>query len=391
MKRQIAMLAVLGGCIAVVLGAPAVSEAAKGLTLTNAVVDLEASPATVELHELDDRLGTAEGRVWQMVDGKPEELVVRAWTQGSLEVELASSAPGDYLLTVLVGKRNLGFFTLTVPARVEAPPVPLPVAQGGTGAEDAEGARSNLGVAAGPHTTDTDTTCDGEICNGAGFTHLQWQNLENLPTSARGDLLVHDGTGVVRLPAGSDGQVLVADSSQPTGLRWADAAGTCADTTVRDDFFEQSFGNNDGPDEWSGEWVEDDVAGPGPGAGNVSIWDGLLRLRDYADTGTQPSAARSVDLSGTLAATLSFGFHTTSGVDTSDAVVVEVSSDGGVSFTLLETITELYGATEGSRVYDITAFASAETTVRFRVTNLYGGDSEFFEVDYVEISAGCAG
>ena len=40
---------------------------------------------------------------------------------------------------------------------------------------------------------------------------------------AKGDLLVFRGPGdVVRLPVGSDGQVLMADSSDPLGVKWAD-------------------------------------------------------------------------------------------------------------------------------------------------------------------------
>lgn len=40
------------------------------------------------------------------------------------------------------------------------------------------------------------------------------------PLTTKGDLLTHDGTTNTRLPVGVDGQLLVADSSQPTGLSW---------------------------------------------------------------------------------------------------------------------------------------------------------------------------
>lgn len=39
---------------------------------------------------------------------------------------------------------------------------------------------------------------------------------------AKGDLIVSDGTDDVRLPAGQDGDVLIADSSETLGLRWGD-------------------------------------------------------------------------------------------------------------------------------------------------------------------------
>lgn len=46
-------------------------------------------------------------------------------------------------------------------------------------------------------------------------------------THAKGDLIVGtDATTVGRLPVGSDGQVLTADSSEPTGLKYATPSGT---------------------------------------------------------------------------------------------------------------------------------------------------------------------
>lgn len=56
-------------------------------------------------------------------------------------------------------------------------------------------------------------------------TNFQVQGPINLPTTTKGDLLVHDGAGLVRLAAGSNGQVLTADSAQSAGLAWAAAGG----------------------------------------------------------------------------------------------------------------------------------------------------------------------
>ena len=44
------------------------------------------------------------------------------------------------------------------------------------------------------------------------------------PTTTKGDILVENGSNVVRLAVGTDDQVLTADSSTATGLTWADAS-----------------------------------------------------------------------------------------------------------------------------------------------------------------------
>jgi len=51
--------------------------------------------------------------------------------------------------------------------------------------------------------------------------------IEQALFSARGDLVVYDGSRAARLAAGMDGQVLTADAGSPTGLKWA-AAGAGA-------------------------------------------------------------------------------------------------------------------------------------------------------------------
>lgn len=45
------------------------------------------------------------------------------------------------------------------------------------------------------------------------------------PTTTKGDLLVDNGTNVIRLAVGTNDQVLTADSAQASGVKWAAAAG----------------------------------------------------------------------------------------------------------------------------------------------------------------------
>ena len=165
----------------------------------------------------------------------------------------------------------------------------------------------------------------------------------------------------------------------------------CEPTHVRDEFDDVSFDNNDGDDDWTSGWIEDDPEWDGEGAskGAVRVKDSALRLDDNEDTGGEPSAARTADLSGGGSCTLSFDYDTDSGVDEEDAVTVEISSDGGASWDTLEVITGIEGSHWDSSSFDVSDWASAETTVRFRVSAYYGGDDEHIWIDDVDISCVC--
>lgn len=43
----------------------------------------------------------------------------------------------------------------------------------------------------------------------------------SLPLTTKGDILVHNGTKLVKLPVGADTQVLTADSGESSGIKWA--------------------------------------------------------------------------------------------------------------------------------------------------------------------------
>lgn len=161
-----------------------------------------------------------------------------------------------------------------------------------------------------------------------------------------------------------------------------------ATNTFLDTFSDQTYNNSYGSLDWTTtSWIEVDGDGAGVAAGNAQIGGNELRLDDRPDTGLDTSVTRVVDLSPYSSAIFTFDFATTNGVDTSDAAVAEVSDDGGTSWTVLETFTNINGASNGSRSFTLENFVTltATTQIRFRISNLYGGNGERFEVDNVQI------
>ena len=158
--------------------------------------------------------------------------------------------------------------------------------------------------------------------------------------------------------------------------------------TVRDNFESRTWGNNDGTANWSGDWIEVDGAStpPSPADGNVQITNGgELHLDDRPETNGEPSVARQANLAGATIATLRFDFDARNVLEPDDSVVVEISANGGGTWTILEDFAGLGDRVSGSRAYDIAAYATATTQIRIRVNSGYGEGGERFRLEYLEI------
>ena len=112
----------------------------------------------------------------------------------------------------------------------------------------------------------------------------------------------------------------------------------------------------------SGSWVEANDDGTSTG-GTVRVDGARLRV-DNSDGGTMEYISRSADLSGATSATLSFDYdgYGAGGLDT---VVIEVSDNGGATFTALELL-DVVGNISGSRSYNLTDSISPDDQFRLR-------------------------
>ncbi|NIL98260.1 MAG: DUF4347 domain-containing protein, partial [Planctomycetales bacterium] len=171
---------------------------------------------------------------------------------------------------------------------------------------------------------------------------------------------------------------------------WDQTSGTNGGTvdltsnyTVRDEFNAVSYSNDDGTANWAGPWIE--VGDSGAAAnGDIQVTGGELRIGNSEDPGFE-SIARQADLSTADSATLSFDFRTTAGVNSDDSLVVEVSDNGGSSWTILEQFVGIVGVSSGTRSYNITSYVAADTQIRFRVDAKYDNTDEYFHVDNLQI------
>lgn len=225
-------------------------------------------------------------------------------------------------------------------------------------------------IGAGGGTEDTagrDRTRNGD---GVTFSTTATYSLIDPNGTARTTIF---NTGNTALPAGGDN----------AWLPFYNATGN----TVADNFGTAAYSNNDGTDNWTGNWVETDAGGGGATGGAILVTGNALRVGD--NVAGNPDIYREVDLSGTPGLNMGVAYltfdHTTSGnLEDNDQLLVQVSNNGGASYTTLDTF---FNDATASHSYNITAYIANNTRIRF-LTGGAMGAGEFFTIDNVLISDG---
>lgn len=186
-------------------------------------------------------------------------------------------------------------------------------------------------------------------------------------------LLRPNGTTAATLAGCNNSNTACADNAWTAIL---DSTGE----TFRDNFDTAAYTNNDGTLNWATNWTETSDGNSATG-GDIRVTGGELRIEDNGG-----AIQREADLSaaGFTSATLSFDSRTT-GVDANDRMSVQVSSNGGATWTILETFEGPFAST--SRSYDISSYISSHTRVRFLEVSGYG-NNDFFFVDNLQIQSG---
>ncbi|HKR64161.1 MAG TPA: C25 family cysteine peptidase [Thermoanaerobaculia bacterium] len=218
-----------------------------------------------------------------------------------------------------------------------------------------------------------DTAGRDRTRNGDGVTFSTTANYTLLDPSGT-TRTTRFNTGSTTLPAGGDNAWL--DFYNATG------------NTVLDQFGTNAYNNNNGTSNWSTDWTETDAGGGGATGGSLRVTGGELRLQDV-NAGTQ-SIYREADLLGTPGlnmgmAFLTFSYRTSNTLEATDTVTLEVSNNGGTSWTTLETFAD---DSTGNRSYDVTSFIANNTRFRFTVSGGYTAADEFFFVDDFQVSDG---
>ncbi|WP_419211542.1 hypothetical protein ACNR9Q_12435 [Maribacter sp. X9] len=125
--------------------------------------------------------------------------------------------------------------------------------------------------------------------------------------------------------------------------------------TYSDTFSSVSYSNNDGNTNFSGSWIED--------GDNNSASSGYIRITydelRFAYIWTE-NIKRTANLTGATSAILTFNWRTSS-LESGETLAIQLSSNGS-TFT---TLTTFGGNSSGTFNQDISAFISANTTIRF--------------------------
>ena len=171
------------------------------------------------------------------------------------------------------------------------------------------------------------------------------------------------------------------------------SAGPLVCQTYRDEFSVQSFANNNGTLRWQSDWQEFDRRAAGTTTGDILITGGRLRITGDDNELNNNSMTRQASGRGFITATLTFDFDPSSGLESDDQMLIEVSTDGGNNFTLLDTLQGLQG-NPGVINYsrDLTSDLADDMRIRIRVAPddgtgacCFGPSNEFIDFDNIQL------
>jgi hypothetical protein len=179
-----------------------------------------------------------------------------------------------------------------------------------------------------------------------------------------------------------EGQMYLAGEIWRGFMRQGNAFGTeHRETVYVDEFNEKDYCNQD-LTPWADCWIESNDDGK-PADGDLRIDGQRLRIRDNGR-----GISRRVPLGGADRAWVSFNWRRNNLDRADDYVVFEVSPDDGATWVELDRFNgdaDDFGLHRGN-YYDITAYAGADTQIRFVAAPGLGGQDEVF-IDNVSVQA----
>jgi hypothetical protein len=221
-----------------------------------------------------------------------------------------------------------------------------------------------------------------------------WGSSGTLAVLDKGAALAGGGAAAaprVMLPFGRDldwslvsnSGLLVLQRALDWGITAAGESTSC-DGTYRDEFNAINYSGSDGTLSWATVWLETGDSGDAA-SGDVTVAsdlsDNRLRFKNK-----DRYIEREADLSGAGSATLTFDYRRNGLDDSADVVFIQVSGDGGNSWTTLEEFNgpgndTAYLATS----HDISGFIAPNTRIRFISSSSLGKQDDVF-FDNVQIT-----